>query len=127
MKQIKLAAGTLLFIITAALFSACGPTDDKEFDKALLTGKWQSDTLFEVYNADGTGYTWDEADDVKEDEAQRFTWTLEDGDQLTQIHIMEMTGTGTITKKYTITSLTAKNLSYEDEYGKTHSFTKVEK
>lgn len=125
MKQIKLTAGAIVFVIVAAIFSACAPQSDVQYDKDLLTGKWRSNTLFEVYNADGTGYTWDEADDVKEEEAQKFEWTLEYGNQLTHIHIMEMTGEATLPKKYTVTDLTANTLSYEDEYGVVHSFIKV--
>ena len=81
MKNLKLIS-LAIFAISAIIvsMSSCSPDKDVEFDKTLLTGKWQeTNTLnFEVYNADGTGYTWDEADDVTEAEAQQFTWTLEE-------------------------------------------------
>ena len=124
MKNLKLIS-LAIFAISAIIvsMSSCSPDKDVEFDKTLLTGKWQeTNTLnFEVYNADGTGYTWDEADDVTEAEAQQFTWTLEK-DVLTHIHIMEMGGN--IPKVYTITKLTATELTYEDDFGKTHTFNK---
>lgn len=122
MKQTKILVGTLLFAFVALFFSACSQKDN-EYDRALLVGKWQENTLFEVYAADGTGYTWDTKDDVTEEEAQPFTWTLEDGDQLVQIHITTMGAN--VPKTYTITNLDDNTLQYEDYTGKVHKFTKV--
>lgn len=106
-------------------FTSCSPDTDIEFDETLLYGKWQeNDTQnFEVYKEDGTGYTWDEADDVTEVEAQHFTWTLE-GENLTHIHIMEMGAN--IPKVYSVTKLSATELAYKDDYGKTHTFSKIQ-
>ena len=106
-------------------FSSCSPDTDIEFDETLLYGKWQeNDTQnFEVYKEDGTGYTWDEADDVTEAEAQHFTWTLE-GETLQHIHIMEMGAK--LPKVYTVTKLSATELAYKDDYGKIHTFSKIQ-
>lgn len=122
MKNLKLIS-LAIFAISAIIVSMSSCSPDTELDKALLYGKWQEVNTqnFEVYNADGTGYTWDEADDVTEAEAQQFTWTLEE-DVLTHIHIMEMGGN--IPKVYTVTKLTATELAYEDDFGKTHTFNK---
>ncbi|MDA3780426.1 MAG: hypothetical protein PF487_09460, partial [Bacteroidales bacterium] len=81
----------------------------------------KSGTLFERYDSDKTGVTWDTSDDVTEEEGQEFTWTITI-DQLEQIHIIE--NGGKIPKLYTITELTAASLKYEDAYGNTKSFTK---
>ena len=124
MKNLKLISLAIIAVTAIIVsMSSCAPDTDIEFEKTLLHGKWQETNSFnfEVYNADGTGYTWDEADDVTEDEAQPFTWTLEDG-ILTHIHIMEMGGS--IPKVYTVTKLTATELIYEDDFGKTHTFNK---
>lgn len=125
MKKINLLLTAVVFAAVAVIMSSCGQTE-VEYDKALLTGKWQDKaktTLYYVYNSDGSGYTWDEADDITEDEAQKFTWTLE-GDDLTQIHIMEMGAT--VPKTYVVTNLTDTELAYKDELGgKTYTFTKV--
>ena len=123
LKLISLAIIALTAIIVS--MSSCSPDIDVEFDKTLLYGKWQETNSlnFEVYKADGTGYTWDEADDVTEAEAQPFKWTLE-GDDLTHIHIMEMGAS--IPKVYTVTKLTATELAYEDDFGKTHTFGKIQ-
>ena len=126
MKNLKLFLISILAVFAIIVsMSSCSPDNDVELDQTLLYGKWQETNSlnFEVYKADSTGYTWDEADDVTEAEAQPFTWTLE-GDVFTHIHIMEM-GTN-IPKVYTVTKLTATELTYEDDYGKTHTFDKIQ-
>ena len=106
----------------AILMNSCDLFNRKEkFDKTLLSGYWVSGTLYEYYNADGTGYTWDILDDVTEEEAQHFTWTLEKS-TLTQVHQMEMGGN--VPKIYTVTKLNATTLEYHDDYGKYYTFTK---
>ena len=70
------------------------------FDESLIIGKWKSGTLFERYDANKSGATWDTADDVTEAEAQIFTWTITQ-DQLEQIHIIQ--NGGKIPKVYSIT------------------------
>ena len=124
LKLISLAVIAVTAIIVS--MSSCAPDNDVEFDQTLLYGKWQETNSlnFEVYNTDGTGYTWDEADDITETEAQPFTWTLEEG-ILTHIHIMEMGAN--IPKVYTVTKLTATELAYEDDYGTIHTLWKWEK
>ena len=125
MKNFKLLLISIL-AVSAIIFSmsSCSPNPDVELDRDLLIGKWQeTNTLnFEVYGKDGSGYTWDEADDVTEAEAQPFTWGL-NGNVLTQVHTMEMGGN--VPKAYTVTKLTATELVYEDNYGKVHSFDKI--
>lgn len=114
---------TLLAVI--AIFTvSCEPEQEKSFDQSLLTGKWKSGTLYYKYLADGTGATWDTADDVTEAEAQPYTWTLVK-DQLTQIHIMQIGGS--VPKVYTVTELTATTLKYHDDFDVSYSFTKVSK
>lgn len=109
-----------LFVATAIIFSSC--TAEATFDETLLYGKWQSGTVFEKYLKNGDGFTWDTSDDVTEEEAQPFTWTLVK-DRLTQKHIISMGG---ITPyDYTVKILTSTTLVYEDDYGKSHSFKKV--
>jgi hypothetical protein len=113
---------TMLTVIT--LLAVSCTEEAISYDETLLTGKWQSGTLFYKYLADGTGGTWDTADDVTEAEAQAFTWTLVD-DLMTHIHILEMGGS--VPKIYTVTELTATSLKYQDDFGVTFSFTKVAK
>ena len=124
MKNLKLILLAIIAVTTIILsMSSCSPDTDVEFDQTLLTGKWQENNslVFEVYGKDGSGYTWDEADDVTEAEAQPFTWGL-NGNVLTQVHTMEMGGN--VPKVYTVTKLTATELIYEDNYGNKHTFWK---
>lgn len=111
-----------LCIVAAVLFVACDPIVEQSFDETLLYGKWQSGNLFYKYLSDGSGSTWNTADDVTEAEAQKFTWTLVQS-ELTQNHILEMGGT--VPKIYTVTELTDSTLVYKDDFGKNFSFKKV--
>jgi hypothetical protein len=113
---------TMLTVVT--LFAVSCTKEETTYDETLLTGKWQSGTVFYKYLADGTGGTWDTADNVTEAEAQAFTWTLVK-DLLTHIHVLEMGGS--VPKIYTVTELTATSLKYHDEFGVSFSFTKVGK
>lgn len=112
-----------ILIFTAILLSNCGG-DTIIIDEDLIIGRWKSGSLYEVYEQGGSGYTWDEADDVTEDERQQFEWSISDNNILTQIHLMEMGGR--IPKVYNITQLTNTSLVYEDNYGVKHYFIRVE-
>lgn len=120
MKSIKLWLFPAL--LAAFLLSSCVP-EEMTFDDTLLFGKWQSGTEYYRYDMDGTGATWDTADDVTEEEAQGFTWTLVQS-ELTHIHVMEMGGSG-VPKIYTVTQLTATTLKYHDDFGKSYVYTKL--
>lgn len=125
-----------LCLIVVLSFSACGDIPlENGYDASMLYGKWQEGSVFEQYyssniervlaNGDTVqvnGTTWDEGDDVSEDEAQLFNWTLT-GSTLKHEHV----GTFVMVPKvYTVTSLTSSELVYEDDYGTAHHFSKVE-
>jgi hypothetical protein len=114
----------LAMLAVVTLFAVSCTKEDTTYDQTLLTGKWQSGTLFYNYFADGTGTTWDTSDNVTEAEAQAFTWTLV-SDIMTHIHILEMGGS--VPKIYTVTELTETTLKYHDDFGVNFSFTKVTK
>ena len=113
----------LIALSLAVVGTSCEPTppNKPKFDETFLAGYWIEGTTHEYYNANGTGYTWDTADDVTEDEAQPFTWVLT-GSTLTQNHKMEMGGI--IPKMFTVSKLNASTLIYHDDYGTTHTFVK---
>lgn len=113
----------ICLLLVVCMFSSC-TTNNDNLDEALLIGKWQFGTLYETYSSDHTYTTWDTADDVTEAEARKGEWRLEKS-TLTQIHIMEMTGEGTIPKVYAVLVLDATTLVYEDDYGNKKTFTKV--
>lgn len=107
-------------MIFSGLFTSCEP-EDFTFDETLLIGKWRSGTLYYNYTASGTGTTWDTSDDVTEEEAQRFTWTLSNS-ELRHIYILEIGGT--VPKVYTVSKLTSTTLEYHDGFGSSFSFIK---
>ena len=110
-----------MFIVVSILAVSC-ETLETSFDEVLLVGKWQSGTVYYKYLDDGTGGTWDTADDVTEEEAQDFTWTLVNA-ELTHIHILEIGGS--VPKVYTVTELSSSSLTYHDDFGVEFTFTKV--
>lgn len=114
----------LLGILLAIGLGSCVPDTDLGggFEASDLVGTWQEGTVHEKYLAGGTGFTWDTADDVSEEEASEFEWTLED-DQLIQKHIMF--GGQVVPRILTITKLTSFELVYEDTGGVSHYFIKV--
>ncbi len=126
LKQYNMAKKAFLylttFLVVSFLVVSCEP-EEKSFDDTLLTGKWKSGTLYYKYLANGSGATWDTADDVTESEAQAFTWTLEKS-ELTHIHVLELGGS--VPKVYTVTELTSTSLKYHDDFGVTFSFTKAD-
>lgn len=106
------------------MFNSC-EEEESSFQESFLIGTWVSGAEHYKYLSNYTGATWDTSasEDVTEEEAQGFTWSLVQS-ELTHIHIMETTGAG-ITKVYTVTELTATTLKYKDSFGKIYSFTKV--
>ena len=116
----KKIVGLSLGVVVAFAFTACNP--ENSFDSALLIGKWSRNTEFYRYDNGGKGATWDTKDDVSEEEAQTFSWTLEK-DLLTLTHDMEI-GESKVTESYTITVLDASTLTYKDDLLKSFTFKK---
>ena len=98
--------------------------EEQTYDADMLIGLWQSGTVYYRYNDDGTGATWDTADDVMESEASVFTWEINKS-QLTHYHKMEVS-TAIIPKAYTIKKLDLVSLEYQDDYKVKSVFVKVE-
>ena len=110
------------FIVCVSVLLPSCSKEEVSFDQTLLYGKWKSGTsLYEVYESNGNGKTWDTSDDVSEDEAQPFTWTLTE-DNLLQIHKGEMGQS--VPRSLSVTELSATSLKYK-EAGRSFSFAKV--
>jgi hypothetical protein len=113
----------LLGIVLMLGVSSCNGIDlNEDFDATMLYGRWQEGTVYERYDETGLGATWDVSDDVGEAEAQLFKWSL-DGSQLVHEHIGTFV---TVPKVYTVSQLNETQLTYVDDYGKTHYFLRVE-
>ncbi|MBQ0129159.1 MAG: hypothetical protein KBT57_04905 [bacterium] len=118
-KHLFLIIGCLLM----AFVSSCNPTENTDVDANQIYGKWRDGTVYERYDSDGTGVTWDTADDVTEAEAQPFSWTL-NGTRLLQEHQLVEMG-AVLPKVYTVTKLDPNNFNYVDDYGFGHNFVRV--
>ena len=105
--------------------------------EADLLGLWQEQNT-EVFvrftnEADDSGEyhygrEWDESEDIFENDLQPygngwFKYKLVKTD-LTEIHLMD-NGGADIPKVYQVLKLTAGELQYKDDYGKTHTLDKV--
>lgn len=121
-KMKKLICFLMGICLVVGLFSCGGPIDGPVIDETLLYGKWQEGSVFERYESGGLGATWDVGDDVGEEEAQLFKWSL---DGSTLVH--EYVGTFVVVPKvYTITTLNSTQLIYQDDYGTTHNYSRVD-
>lgn len=98
--------------------------ESNEYYMDLIIGLWQSGSVYYRYNEDGTGVTWDVADDVTESEGTKITWEINDNNRF--IHFYEMEIGGIIPKSYTITKLDLENLEYQDDFGVKNIYKKIE-
>ena len=91
-----------------------------------LVGCWQVTGTQEYwrYRSDYSGVTWDESEDISEEESNlTYTWTI-NGDELTHVFSGEM-GNQAVPKVYTVTSISANAMEWKDIYGMTKTFNKV--
>ena len=98
--------------------------EDKVYDTDLIIGLWQSGTVFYRFNEDGSGITWDIADDVTELEGSKLTWEV-NKTRFIHYHQMEVND-AIIPKAYNINNLDLMNLEIEDDYDVKTTFIKVE-
>jgi asparagine N-glycosylation enzyme membrane subunit Stt3 len=117
---------SLIIMILAFMLVSCEP-EELIIDEGLLIGKWQSQegskSEYYRYDADYTGARWNTAEDISEEEAQRFEWTLVKND-LTHYHLMT-TGGNKVPKFYKVTELSATTLKYKDDFNKEFNYVKV--
>lgn len=113
----------LYAFLALGMLVSCYPEEvEYEFSVSDIYGKWRSGSVYYKYEYNNEGVTWDESDDVYEDEGQRFTWEIV-GDDMTHIYIMEM-GETAVPKTYVIDELTPTVLRYHDYY-KSYKFDKI--
>lgn len=118
-----------LLLVAAVALVGCTEKPELVINEADLVGKWQATdrtTEFWRYNADGTGVTWDEADDVHEDDTVgvlHFSWTT------VQSHL-ELDYAGEMGQhayeNYTVTRQTQDSLVWKDLYGDYRTFVKIQ-
>lgn len=118
----KRTARLFLASLSLCLLMASCKDEPANFDENLLIGRWVEGTEYYRYDNGHTGATWDTGEDVSEDEALPFTWSLS-GERLIHYHTME--GGQVVPQTYTLTELSSGALTYHDNVGKEHRFTKV--
>lgn len=92
-------------------------------NKEMLVGLWQSDGhVFYRFNTDGTGHTWDVADDLTEDEASLFSWEAYE-EALMMTHKMRLRGI--VPRYYELDRINAFDLRFHDTY-KNYALERVE-
>lgn len=89
----------------------------------ILVGLWQKDEhIFYRFNPDGTGHTWDVADDLTEEEASDFNWeAFEEAIMMT--HKLRIRGI--VPRYYELDCINAFDLRFHDNYS-SYAFERVE-
>ena len=124
MKNRTLAALLLLAFVPMLLVSCTEEVKPVEVNDSLLIGKWQKVTNMQEYwryDADSTGETWDESEDVQEGEGIKFNWSTEE-DQLRLDFYGEMGQH--VYYDYTVVTQTESRLEWKDIYGNKQVFLK---
>lgn len=113
----------IIVLSLALVLSACVPVEEKHFNVKYLFGEWTENTDHYKYREDGTGSFWDTSDDVAEEEATPFEWSLS-FDTLLVNHLL---WNGSIVPKiYIVTVLDSIQLdNYDLVSGEAHHYTKV--
>ena len=107
------------------LFVGCIPeVEPLTVDETLLVGTWQKESNTQEYwryDAEHTGETWDESEDVHEGEGTKFNWSTEE-DQL-RLDLYGEMGQH-VYYDYTVVTQTASRLEWKDVYGNKQVFLK---
>lgn len=122
----------LAMLMTLCFFVSCNKDDDKNENKPnyseLIVGKWKEadNSYFEQYYSDGTAKYWDLNDDIPEEDALPFTWSIDENNTLIQLIPGQM---GEVIPQYcNIITLNETTFKYNNEALKaTYTFTRVSK
>ncbi len=106
---------------------ACGGNETHiNVQEDQLYGLWRKNNTQEYwrYKSDGTGVTWDEGDDITEEESNlTYSWTI-NGDRLTHVFTGAQ-GNQAVPKVYTVTEISSTSMQWKDDYSMEYSLTKV--
>ena len=115
----------LLLAVVPLLFVGCTPeVEPLVVNDSLLVGKWVKESKpqeYWRYDAEYTGETWDESEDVQEGEGIKFNWSTEE-DQLRLDFYGEMGQH--VYYDYTVVTQTESRLEWKDIYGNKQVFLK---
>ena len=115
---------TISILLIAAVILTLGLVSckkDKQEDQKtyyeLVIGRWRTPDggHYEVYYAGGTGKMWDPGEDVQEDEADTFDWSIDESNKkMTQI-IHFQGGQGDIPQYCNIITLDESTFTYTND------------
>ena len=117
MKKSILILLVAAFIVTLFTVSCSKKNDNPEKTYSeLIVGRWKTvdEGYYEEYKSDGTAKFWAPVDDIPEEDAKPFTWSIDSNNKLTQLHPMEV-GTGTIPQYCNILILNETTFKYNNE------------
>lgn len=125
MKKFRYIIMMMLLPMTA-FFGGCTNDIVLDVNPSDLTGKWVVENTQEYwrFRSGGTGVTWDESEDIYEDESNlKFEWSL-DRDELTCVFRGENENQA-VPKVYRIREISVSSMKWEDIYGRTMKFKKL--
>ena len=118
----------MAFVVTLGMVSCKKEKPASKSYSELVVGRWKTSDggHYEVYDSNGTGHMWDPADDVQEDEADQFNWTIDEGNKtMTQI-IHYQGGQGDVPQYCNILKLDESTFKYNNEgWRAEYTLTKV--
>ncbi|MBQ7280197.1 MAG: lipocalin family protein [Bacteroidales bacterium] len=118
MKRFISFFSAIIILIATAVFTSCNGLIENEesYNSSDLVGKWRvvSSQEYWRYDSGGNGRTWDESQDVHENDetTTRFTWSIS-GDQLRHVFSGDDVNQAVV-QDYTIKSLTSNTLRWND-------------
>ena len=112
----------VMLMLSAGWIAMGGCTDDPvlEVNPNDLTGRWVVTGTQEYwrFNSNGSGVTWDESEDISEEESNlTFEWTL-DRNELTCVFRGENENQA-VPKVYYIKEISSGSMRWEDVFGRT--------
>lgn len=118
MKKILSILLVVACFATLMTFTSCKKDDNNSKKYAeLIVGRWKTADggYYEMYNSNGTGKMWSPADDVDEDEADTFDWSIDENNKtMTQI-IHFHGGQGNVPQYCNIITLDESTFTYNNE------------
>ena len=116
----------MMLLPAVGFFGGCSDDPVLDVEPGDLAGKWVVEDSQEYwrFRMDGTGVTWDESEDIYEEESNlKFEWTL-DSDELTCVFRGENENQA-VPKVYRIREISSSAMKWEDIYGRTIKFEKL--
>lgn len=114
-----------LLALAVGLMAGCVKETTVTVNPAMVVGKWYDEAqpkVFWRFDSDSTGATWDESEDVREEEGTKFNWSTQ-GDQL-RIDLYGEMGQH-VYYDWTVTRQTADSLKFKDIYDNPCVFVRI--